>query len=311
MAILNYFRYWRLKFWATIFRFVSGRRHRGYLEPAPGTPVNRKFLAIPSRDQSRTIGAWLYYPPDCADQTLTGSSPVLINWHGSGFIVPSLGLDHKFCHDIARKNGILVLDVDYRKSPENPFPAALEDAQDVFSWVENNPQLFDLTRVAVSGFSAGGTLALVAASSLRSEHPKLDIKAVVVFYPCVDLTIDPQTKTVPNPIRPIRPWMQQVFWDAYAPDPQTREDPRISPSYAEPVLFPPNVTFITCSGDVLEPEGRALAKKLDDGTRKVNHVSLTNVSHGFDTWCNPETPEWEQKERGYQVASDDLKNALK
>ena len=85
--------------------------------------------------------------------------------------MPNLGQDHSFCEQIAREANVLVLDADYRKGPEHPFPGATEDVQDVLRWVQSQPRVFDLDHIALSGFSSGGNLALVASSELRRLMP--------------------------------------------------------------------------------------------------------------------------------------------
>ncbi|CAI4212773.1 unnamed protein product [Parascedosporium putredinis] len=137
--------------------------------------------------------------------------PALINWHGSGFVFPSLSIDHEYCSQIAQKAGIFVLDADYRKSPEHPYPAPVEDVEDVLAWVGEQSTFIDASRLAVSGFSAGAVLAFVAASVLRSSYPKLNIRAALGVYPGTDLATDPQTRIIPAPVQPIPPKVLDIF----------------------------------------------------------------------------------------------------
>lgn len=260
------------------------------------------------------IEAWLYYPDDVSLETTTPSSPkpALINWHGSGFVFPSLSLDHEYCSRIAQKAGIFVLDADYRKAPEHPYPAPVEDVEDVFAWVGEQSAAIDASRLAVSGFSAGGVLAFVAASVLRSSYPRLNIRAALGVYPGTDLATDPQTRIIPEPVQPIPPKVLDIFFDSYAPLKSSRTDPRVSPLFADPELYPPNITILTCSGDVLKPEADALAARLTQRSTpcRVNAVTLDDMPHGFDKGCKPGSPEWEKKELAYEIVINDLKMAL-
>ncbi|KAI6779017.1 uncharacterized protein J7T54_004513 [Emericellopsis cladophorae] len=90
---------------------------RKYLAPSPS--CHRRAIRIPSRDLNRFIDAWIYYPP-YRDPNVP--SPVVVNWHGSGFVIDNLGIDHAFCERIAREARVVVLDADCRKAPEHPFP---------------------------------------------------------------------------------------------------------------------------------------------------------------------------------------------
>ncbi|PKS05688.1 hypothetical protein jhhlp_002784 [Lomentospora prolificans] len=298
----------RLRIWVTLFRALTSRKQGPFLLPPDQT--RRKFVKVPSRDAGRAIDAWLYYPDDYSVDFPSSALPVLINWHGSGFVNLALGLDHEYCSYIARTNNMLVLDADYRKAPENPWPAPVEDMEDVLAWVSEQQATMDLSRVALSGFSSGGFLALIAASSLRTNYPKLNIQAVVTIYAGTDIAADNKTKTVPHPVRAIPPWVLDIFFDSYAPPHVSREDPRVSPFYADPGLFPSRVTMVNCSGDILRPEADALADKLKAAGCQVQVVCLENMPHGFDKGCEPNTPEWEKKEYTYKLVADSLKEAL-
>lgn len=148
-------------------------------------------LQITSRDAGRHLRAHLYRPA-----TSLSPSPVLINFHGSGFLLPLHGSDDEFCRRVSRETEYTVLDVQYRLAPEYPFPAALNDVEDAVKWVLQQPDKFDLTRVAISGFSAGGNLAIVAASVL---YPRETFRSVLAFYPPLDLYTDPGAKRPPDP----------------------------------------------------------------------------------------------------------------
>lgn len=93
-------------------------------------PLPSHVRHIASRDAGRTIKVNVYQPAKSAKP-----SPVLVNLHGSGFILPAHGSDDLFCREISRETAYTVLDVQYRLAPENPFPAALNDAEDVINWV--------------------------------------------------------------------------------------------------------------------------------------------------------------------------------
>lgn len=277
---------------------------------AQGIQVNRKRIKIPSRDKNRFIEADAYSP---VDQT-ANKSPVLVNWHGSGFIFPLLGSDSLYCSRIVRDTGIIVIDADYRKGPETNFPGPLEDAEDVLQWVAAQPGTFDTTRVGVSGFSAGGTVALAAASSLKDPSstfaPSLEIPIAIAIYPVTDLSIAPEAKAVPNPVQAHPPFMQHMFNDCYAPDLSTRSDPRASPSKAQARTFPASVVVITCEGDIFRPEASAFAETLDDGERKVINHTLSVVGHGFDKGCTVGTNQWNKREEAYDLATRALKEAM-
>ncbi|KAJ5053500.1 hypothetical protein NUH16_010572 [Penicillium rubens] len=110
-------------------------------------------IFIQSRKREHSIKVHIYRP---ATEALQTPSPVLLNFHGSGFVVPAHGSDDEFCRQMSQKTGHIVLDVEYRLAPENPFPAALNDTEDAINWVLEQPTKFDISKVAISGFSADG-----------------------------------------------------------------------------------------------------------------------------------------------------------
>ncbi|KAK7415467.1 hypothetical protein QQZ08_012334 [Neonectria magnoliae] len=311
MAGHGFFQYLRLKFFATLFRLMVFRRRLAGIEKdlaISGNPA-RKLVRIPSRDAGRFIKAWLYSPPDSTTAPQS-KKPLLVNWHGSGFIFANLGTDVAFCSCVARETGAMVLDADYRKGPEVPFPGAIHDVEDTLKWVASQPEQFDVKRVGVSGFSAGGTLALIAASSLRKQLAPLELRLVIGGYPATDLAADPAGKKVPNPIRPIPAKVAAIFNDCYVPDVALRTDPLVSPAFADPGLFPATVAIFTCEGDTLAPEAIKLAERLDDGQRKVININLKGVHHGFDHAAEPGTNDWEQREILHRVSVETIKEVF-
>ncbi|KAM6529274.1 hypothetical protein FALCPG4_007421 [Fusarium falciforme] len=309
MVQIGFFRHLRLKVTVVLMRLITWWRQPKANLSLP-TGLERKAIRIPSRDPARFINGWLYSPSADGIPSSATKKPIIVNWHGSGFVLPSLGSDHDFCARVATETGFVVLDADYRKGPEVPFPGAVHDAEDTLKWVASQHQEFDLERVAVSGFSAGANLALVASSYLKESYPTLNIQVTVAIYPPVDLSIDPEAKTVPHPIRPIPAAVARIFDACYIPDNSLRSDPRISPTFADPTLFPEVVVILTCSGDTLAPEGNAMAAKLQNGKRRVINQTLEGVGHAFDKGVREGTHEWEQRELAYSTSIRELKSGL-
>ncbi|KAK6087171.1 hypothetical protein SCUP234_01802 [Seiridium cupressi] len=307
----------RLKIRALIylFRVVSSFRLRQVAKRdlLLAGDIQPRRVYISSRDPGRDIIGDLYYPPDLSSSSSPGKRPILVNWHGSGFVIPSLGSDRSFCAQVARETGIIVLDADYRKAPENPFPAAINDVEDTLKWILTRPDEFDARKVAVSGFSAGGNLALVASSSLRQglDGAGVNIVAVAALYPVTDLSIDPATKKVPNPVRPIPASIAAMWDDCYAPDATQRSDPRISPSLAATSSFPETVAIITAEGDTLSPEAIALASALEKTDKTVVNETMPGMPHGFDKRCTKGTEGWDQREIAYYLVIRSLREAFK
>ncbi|KAF4439351.1 hypothetical protein F53441_12630 [Fusarium austroafricanum] len=304
MAEHTIWQYFRLKAIISLIRFLNYIGTRRYFTPSP--TCNRKAIRIPSRDLGRFIDAWIYYPHNYIEGEKLG---VVINWHGGAYMLPNLGMDHQFCEKIAAENNVLVLDADYRKAPEYPLPGAVEDAEDTLRWVESQSKTFDLDRVALSGFSSGGNLALVASSELRHKFQNMNIRAVYSFYPGVDFTIPPEEKTVPEPIRPLPVFFQNLLVDAYVPRIEDRKSPRFSPMFAVATAFPKHVMLIPCSGDIFKPETEVFGKKLAQAGCDVEVFEIEGA-HGCDKNTNTRTFRPEARDLAYSKVVQSLKDVM-
>ncbi|CAN8103335.1 unnamed protein product [Discula destructiva] len=283
--------------------------------------MQRKRIFIPSRNSGRVIKADLYLPPNSRSRDKAQVRPVLVNYHGSGFVLTGLlGSNVLYCARIACELGIAVLDADYRKAPEHPFPAAINDVEDVLRWIsvadaQNTDYLFDSKRVMLSGFSSGGSLALAAASVLRSEtDPPIDadIRAVVGIYPSTDLVTPPEDKKPPKEgIGTESPEIMRMFLDCYVPDEKQRADPRASPLLARADLYPQNVAIFTCEGDSLAAEGVSLAKGLRDSSRCVVSEMMLDVPHGFDAGAEEGSIAWQRRAEMYTMTCKAIGRAVK
>ncbi|CAB3750670.1 alpha/beta hydrolase [Paraburkholderia humisilvae] len=149
------------------------------LEIASAPMFSVEDLAVPVRDGS-TIRTRLYQPvePHWAQPV-----PALVYFHGGGFTVGSVATHDALCRMFARDAQCAVLSVDYRLAPEHKFPTAVDDAFDAFSWLHTNAAAYaiDVSRIALGGDSAGGTLATVCAVLARDAG--LPVALQLLIYP--------------------------------------------------------------------------------------------------------------------------------
>lgn len=301
--------YWVLKLAATLMRgLVYARRGtQHYLRnlPLPGDIV-RERLQVPSRDKGRFIGVDLYRPADKSSTKL----PAVVNWHGSGYVLPSWGEDHEFIKQTVKALGCIVLDCDYRKGPENTFPAGHDDAEDVVGWVLSQSDRFDVSKVALTGFSAGAALALSTGNFYGSEK----IQAISALYPPVNFESVPAESPVPHKARSgihLSPGTVGLFNSSYVPDLTTRKDPRFRIGGLETSRFPKRIFIATGDVDVLYPTAKSYFEELaqKEKSKKITFLSVQYEEHAWDK--NPLVPESvESRDDTYSKMISNLKEAF-
>jgi acetyl esterase/lipase len=100
-----------------------------------------------------------------------GGYPVVINFHGGGFTLGTATDDSRWCSTVVNECNAVVVSVDYRLAPENPFPTAVEDGVDAVIWIHKHAAELgiDKDKIALSGFSAGGNMAFTVPLRLWDE----------------------------------------------------------------------------------------------------------------------------------------------
>ncbi|PWZ00191.1 alpha/beta-hydrolase [Testicularia cyperi] len=299
--------YLRLKLLVSVFRFLALARPliRPKPEPLPSTH-ERVLVQIPSRDARRTIKAYVHRPKSHRGRAL----PVHVTFHGSGFVLDSLGEDAVFVNHLIHRLGpdLVVIDADYRKAPEWPFPAAPNDAEDVLAHVLSRPDAYDPRRVTVGGFSAGGNLALVAASAFGPEK----IAAVTSLYPVTDFLIPADKRRLKADVKPesglpLPPWMSRLFNQSYFVDTAHKKDSAASVISRDPSSFPP--TLVACGEvDTLYYDSQHLADKLAAAGIKSRFISIEQEGHGFDKLCKTQHS-LQRREHVYSAFADWIQQA--
>ena len=160
----------------------------------PGEPVARTADLTISGPLG-TIPVRLYTPVD------RNALPVLVYFHGGGWVVGNLNTVDQFCRMMANAAGCIVASVNYRHAPEHKFPAAVEDAYAATRWASQHAQTFrgDPARLAVGGSSAGGNLAAVVALAARDRaadprHGRADVGALAAQDGLVSVTPEPPVR---------------------------------------------------------------------------------------------------------------------
>jgi acetyl esterase len=218
----------------------------------------------------------LYYPAGDAP------FPVLVYFHGGGWVIGDLDTHHGFCHALAKTSGCLVVAVDYRLAPEHRYPAAVEDAYAATRWVAENSGLIqaDPERFAVCGDSAGGHLAAVVSMMARDRKgPRIDLQ--ILIYPITDCSFDTPSYEENQEGYMLSRDLMKWFWNHFINDEREADDPYVSPLRAKNLGDLPRALILTAEYDPLRDEGEAYGKKLQEAGVNVTLTRYPGMIHAF------------------------------
>ena len=227
------------------------------------------------------------YRPRIADEKSASALPVLVYYHGGGWVIGDLDTHDTLCREIANASGVAVVAVDYRLSPEHRFPVAFDDSLAATRWVHAHAHELGLDpeRLAVGGDSAGGNLAAVIALAARDQidGSKLPIAFQLLIYPATDARCSHPSHTTNGQGYLLTSDTIRYFHDHYIDDAKHDLDWRASPLLHTDHSRLPPALVITAGYDPLRDEGLDYARVLADAGNRVSYVCFERQIHGFIT----------------------------
>ncbi|MFH0298732.1 alpha/beta hydrolase fold domain-containing protein [Bradyrhizobium sp. 31Argb] len=206
-----------------------------------------------------------------------GPHPIVVYFHGGGWVLGDEQSDDPFCRDMCRRSGMIFVSVGYRHAPWHRFPTAAEDGFAATRWIaEHAAELGGTGPVLVAGWSAGGNIAAVTCQLARDRGGP-EIAGQLLLTPVTDCTFD-RPSYVDNATgyfvtRSLMYW----FWDLYC-SPGDRTDPRVSPLRGKLEGLPP-AFVVTCEFDPLRDEGMAYAEALAAAGVPVEQLNARGHFH--------------------------------
>ncbi|MFC5679400.1 alpha/beta hydrolase [Aeromicrobium endophyticum] len=256
-------------------------------DPAPMTPEQVAVVRAAARTaalEGTRIGL-----DHVADVTADGvpcrlyrprqGAPVALYVHGGGWVLHDLETHDAFCRYLAHVTGWALLAVDYRRAPEHPYPAPLDDVQTAAAWLRahDREHRVDASFLPGIGDSAGANL--VAGLCVR-DAAALDFQ--VLLYPPVD-----RRAVLPAELHNAALGVDGMewFWDAYAPG-ELGDHPEVSPVRATDLASHPPAYVVTNEHDVLRDQAEAYAAQLGEAGVEVLAHRVLGTVHSF--WRQPE-----------------------
>lgn len=210
------------------------------------------------------------------------NQPLIMFFHGGGFVMRSVDSHDKVCRRIARDNNAVVISVEYRLAPEYKFPAAVHDCYDATLWAANNQESHNgnVTKIVVMGDSAGGCLsAAVCLMSRDLDGPKINYQ--VLIYPCTDGTLSCASIDKYGKDYFLTKKMMEWFVNHYKSKEEDLYSPYLSMLLAKDLTNLPPAFIFTAEYDPLRDEGRKYAERLKEAGNEVIYKDYGGMIHGF------------------------------
>ena len=218
-----------------------------------------------------------------------GSRPgAIVYFHGGGWVTGDLDSHDSACRLLAAASGCIVVAVGYRLAPEDPFPAAVDDAIAAYGWVQRHSDELGHApgQVGVMGDSAGGNLAAVVALETRpgAASAAADVPPPVaqcLVYPAVDARFDSESMRALSDGFFLTRESMEFFRSSYLPEGTERQSPRASPLLAPDHRGVAPALVVTAGFDPLRDDGANYADALRRSGVDVRYRCYDDQVHGF------------------------------
>ncbi|KAJ5683672.1 uncharacterized protein N7477_000017 [Penicillium maclennaniae] len=308
---------WWLQVQAVVWRFLMRIGMFLHDITPPRCPRPRFTRTVKSDPHGPPVILHFYCPPDYYEQRRQGHRyPVAVNFHGGGFTLGCATDDSRWANAVIAHVGAVVCSVSYRRAPEHPFRAAVDDGVEALLYLARNAADLglDVSRVALSGFSAGGNLAITvplrlqgristeikenfgrAESTQRLVDMTSELKIVALFcwYPILDFleSRDHRRAMSIMPNKSMPKFFTSLFDESYLPDPNDRSSIFASPVRASDSILaealPRDVWLYICEWDMLMKEGQTFVRRLEGLGKRVRAMMIEKARHAWDKSPNP------------------------
>jgi len=239
-----------------------------------------------------------------------GDDPLLLFFHGGGFVIGSIDTHDGPCRTLAKETGYPIVSVDYRLAPEHPFPAGLQDCYAALEWAAEDAGELNATpeRLVVAGDSAGANLA-TAVAMLAQERDGPDIDYQVLIYPVAGNARETEAFEQNGDGYFLTAELMEWFHNHYVETDIDEGNVYVQPRLARDLSGLPPATVITAGYDPLRDDGAAYAQQLAEDGVDVTHHNFEGMIHGFFNMIAPPA-DLSGAQQAYDAIVADLDGAL-
>ena len=205
---------------------------------------------------------------------------VYLHLHGGGFMLGSAARQDRQHEGIAHKLGVAVVSVDYRLTPEHPYPAGLDDAVAVATALLHDPD-FEGLPFLIGGESAGASLSVGTLLGLRDAGAPVDrFVGANLVYGCYSLSPLPSREAWGDRFLVLSRRLLQYWHEEYGADPS---DPIASPLHADVSGLPPAL-FTVGTEDPLRDDSELMAAHWSEAGNEATLMVWEGAPHAFDAF---------------------------
>ncbi|KAI9927427.1 hypothetical protein ASPWEDRAFT_119330 [Aspergillus wentii DTO 134E9] len=316
--------------WATRILAYLDRKRYPALSITPSS--NRSILVTLTSPGNFDI--FFYHPPGY-ETAKDAQYPIVVVLHGGGWCVGHARDDERFIATLTAR-GAVVAAVNYRLSPEHPYPAPLEDCLNalLYIWENAATMRLDKHRTYITGFSVGGTMAFASQfmlwKALQDGHPRIDrvalgtVKGITAFYPPMDLTRSRAERAASNPSfaalekKPISSSKligstldRAYFWNVQKIPDKSHSyiSPGLAPAEMIKIALPERIHFKLAGLDPLLEEGKTAAARIKALGKQVDWEVTEDVPHYWDHLAKTEEMK-NLRQAIHEKAADEIQEVL-
>lgn len=251
------------------------------------TLPNTTFIGLPEpihQIEHRVIaGPTGYLPIRIYRPNGESNLPVMVYFHGGGWVIGNMDGFEPTVRSIANKANIVVIQVQYQKAPERPFPIPFDDCYTTLEWVASNAEKLGINpnQIGVGGDSAGGNLAAAVALKVR-DTKLINLAFQMLVYPCTG-----NDGSLPSAINYSEGYgltskVMRWYENQYAQNESDKTNPYAFPAFANDLTNIAPAIVVTAQYDTLADDGRIYANRLKEVGALKHFKEYVGAIHGFN-----------------------------